>query len=853
MKRFTILLLLILPVSLVFSQATTKPKAKTTQQSATKKPAGATKGKSTDKKGDVPVKPGKIAADKIDTFKLQVIPLVKFFESSLNFLTDKRNSVGEKKTIITQSYLKWCWDPEVQVEDDLDENRLVPLYKDMPAYLTDVDFFFKQAKFKYDIQDISVETTSQGYTFFKVTANRNLNGVLVTGDSVNSNKVRYIEINYDSVKQQLKIVSVYTTKLNEKDDMRNWWNTLPLAWKKILGSGKELAEGISLDQIESFNDTVALIGGTPTPIDGSLFYQSLTSIIRADQLDLSGDPDVLSLEPVSKLSELTVVNIAGTKVTDLMPLRNMNKLADLNISRTGVSTIDPLRYCSQISRLNISRTLISDLSVVSTYQLLEQADISGTRDTSLIALAGMTKLKRLSCSRMDIRDLSPLSDIKTLEVLDFSATKVKSLEPLKGLTNLQEIHFDSTAISDLSPLDGITTLSLVFCNNSGVGQKEALAFLQQHPGVSLIYETKSLSEWWAAMSQDWHNTFSLTMTLSDPPTSGELHKLILNDSINITGRMSITTLDPLKKLILLENLQCKSSGISDLTPLKDLSELKILNVSNTAVASVEPLKESSRLELLNLDFTGVGNVSPLAGLENLRIIYADNSKLDFEDAISFADQNKGCVLVCQTAAITDWWNTLDKSWKEVLARNSGAGGTPDKLQFARIAMLDSVDVTENFQITDLQPLTFLKRLRVLRFTGTGIANLEPATRMASLRVLRFPGNPKITDLTPLNSMTKLKELDFSTTQVEDLEALQNMVKLEVLKFNNTRVKNLKYLEKLVNLTDLEFANTRANSIDVCYNMKKLKSLKIFNTSIREKKVEEFKAANPGCEVVFFSK
>ena len=71
--------------------------------------------------------------------------LVKFFEGTLNFLADKSNPVKEKKTIITESYLKYFWDAKVQVEDDLDENRKVTLYKDIPAYLTDVDFFFKKA------------------------------------------------------------------------------------------------------------------------------------------------------------------------------------------------------------------------------------------------------------------------------------------------------------------------------------------------------------------------------------------------------------------------------------------------------------------------------------------------------------------------------------------------------------------------------------------------------------------------------------------------------------------------------------------------------------------------------------
>jgi len=47
--------------------------------------------------------------------------------------------------------------------------------------------------------------------------------------------VRYLEINYDEKNQQLKIVSIYTTKLNEKDDLRNWWNGLSQGWQQKLG------------------------------------------------------------------------------------------------------------------------------------------------------------------------------------------------------------------------------------------------------------------------------------------------------------------------------------------------------------------------------------------------------------------------------------------------------------------------------------------------------------------------------------------------------------------------------------------------------------------------------------------
>jgi len=263
MNKFIILMILAVSVGilpLLAQTKTTTAKKQTTSKSksgTTQKKSGSTPQKKqplTGKEDPSKPKAGQIAANKVDTFRVQVTPLIKFFESSLNFIGDRRNTVNEKQKIISQSYLKWCWDEEVQIEDDLDENRLVPLYKDMPAYLSDVDFFFKSVKFLYTIQDVTVETDQQGLTYFKATANRSLKGITINGDSVNSNKVRYIEINFDSVRQQLKIVSVYTTKLNEKDDLRNWWNGLSPTWKAILAKDMNLEGTLPMEQIENFSN-----------------------------------------------------------------------------------------------------------------------------------------------------------------------------------------------------------------------------------------------------------------------------------------------------------------------------------------------------------------------------------------------------------------------------------------------------------------------------------------------------------------------------------------------------------------------------------------------------------------------
>jgi Leucine-rich repeat (LRR) protein len=856
MRKILLLVLLVACVGIIpvtaQKKATTSKTRATTSKTAQKKPGATTKKQagSTVKPALVKAKAGMIEASKIDTFKLQVLPLVKFFESSLNFLADPRNAVNEKQTIISQSYLKWCWDEEVQVEDDLDENRLVPLYKDIPAYLTDVSFFFKSAKFNYTVQDVSVDAGQDGLTYFRVTANRNLRGLTVNDDSVNSNKVRYIEMNFDSVKQQLKIVSVYTTKLNEREDLRNWWNALSHDWKVILSENMSLEGTMPMSQIDSFNDTVAMIGGQRTLIMGSEFYKYLGQIVHAQSIDLSGAKTITSLEPLNKLSNLKNVNVSGIPVDDLMPLRNLNKLETLDISNTDVDKLEPLRYCILINQLRMRGTPVSDLSLVPTFKSLSILDISGTRITSLDPVMELANLKDLRINHTGIRDISPLSGLTSLEMLNISSTPIDKLDALKNLSNLQILMSDSTGIRSLAPLDNLTLLKRVYCNNSRIDQKEALVFLKKHPETSLVYASKELAAWWKGMTPEWQNLFNFYQKIDKQPTTEQLHSLALVDSISITGRMTMNTLDPLSKLILLRNLQCQSTGITSLDPLSGLTELKVINASNTKVADLKPLSGLGNLEILNLDNTAVTDLSPLYGLKKLQFVFADNTPVNAGEADKFAAQNPGALLVFQTFENAEWWKNLSQTWKDVFLQHIGLKGQPDKNLLQQIAGLTKVSISENFQVTDLAPLQHLTRLTELQFSGTSVAKLDPVAQMTQLQVLRFPKNP-VSDLTPVTGLSHLKELDFSNTQVEDLDALQNMVQLEVLKFSGTQVKNLKYLQRLVNLKVIEFYNSRVGNVDVLDGMNKLETVKMFNTKVSQKRVDKLKMTHSKCEIVFY--
>lgn len=83
--------------------------------------------------------------------------MMKYLEETLSFIGNPGNTPQEKDIIFKDSYAKIFVDNKVQIEDDLDENRMMPIYKDVQAYLKDIDFFFDSIAFSFDIKDIETK------------------------------------------------------------------------------------------------------------------------------------------------------------------------------------------------------------------------------------------------------------------------------------------------------------------------------------------------------------------------------------------------------------------------------------------------------------------------------------------------------------------------------------------------------------------------------------------------------------------------------------------------------------------------------------------------------------------------
>lgn len=692
----------------------------------------------------------------------RVRSIISFLEYLLNTLGDADTPASEKDVIVRESYTKVFRDSKVQVEDDLDDSRKVITNKDVPAYLKDVDFFFQDAKFELVVESLQKEERGEGDAYYKVTLTRRLSATTTDGKKVNNTQPRFIEINYDHEKGDLKVASIYTNLYDERIALRGWWDHLSLEWKGIFKRKAGLQEGDSLD------------------------LPGIRSAMASSELDLSGNHFIRDVEPLYPLAGLATLNLAGTGVKDLSPLRNLVELKSLDLRNTQVSDLTPLKYSTKLERLFLSNTPVQDISVVHQMPHLRELNLRKTQVADLTALQGLNELVDLDAGSTPLTGIPSLSEMKSLTFLNLSRTATGDLSSLAGLENLKELHLDSTQVrdvanlaklanleiihlsatqvADLAPLRKLGKLRKVYCDRSRVDREEAEKFSAANPKTLIIYDSEDLSQWWNGLSTSWQESIMKTSGIrSEMPSREELAVLTRIDSLNIGGIRDIVNLEPVKMFPNLEVLIASNTGITGIAPLRGRTGLRILDVSNTDVKDILTVVQLPGLKTLKADNCLVANIDfKSTGLERF---YVDGTQIDDLQARLFLEKNPGTLLVYKTRRLNQWWNALPPGWKEIFERQAGSRAATTEMLHRLVA---SQKITgEGLPVGDLDALGEFIQLKELHLSNVSISKVSLQPNLKELRSLHITGSPLI-DVESLTQFRGLEELDISNTPVEDI-------------------------------------------------------------------------------------
>ena len=817
-----------------------------------------------------------LSNSEIEEYSNQIRVMVKYLEETFSFIGDPEASAQEKDIVFKESYAKIFRDNEVQIEDDLDNNRSTYINKDVQAYLKDIDFFFKDVKFTFKIDDIKPQKAENGETYFKVTMMRTLVGHSIMGDSVNDSRKRYMEINVDPLKKDLKIASIYTTKLNENEELRMWWNRMPAAWKAYFGSEKYLPDSTCLKDVNHiYRDSIVVVDDSlkehTIACNMTVLYENLTSLTKITDINIRNNKLISTLDPLYEFSELQNLDCSNTNVDDIYPIRNLNKINSLNISNTAITNISDLRYTNDIkdfradsirlsdieiiglyhklTYLSLAGTDVENVSILSECESLTDLDLSGSKLMSLDSVNLPVSLRYLNISNTGITDLTPLQSLENLQMLIIDNTPVTDLSPIGTLNKLNELQCRNTSISDIMPLKDIPTLIRIYCDNSLIDAEKANEFqnASQH-NVMVIYETQALLDWWEGLHVTWRKVFSTQNNTSLNPSPEELHTIISMKTLTLDNPVFMDAM-PIERLTNLERLNIENTKIVDLTPLHGLLNLKYLNIKNTKIKDLTPIGNLNNLIEINIENTGVSDLSPLCNMSHLNKVFADNSKVTAEQAFNLKLVQPRVMIIYQTEELKKWWDRLDNGWREVFRSIVDVDSNHNAEQLQSVADIEEIEVDTKIVIQNLEPLKCLNMLKSLTINDNHIADLSPLSNLKLLKELKVNGNA-INDLTPLAGLKTLEVLSIENTNVTDINALENLSNLRVLSIANTSIKNIKVMAKCTALEELNIANTNIRTLAPVEKIGTLKYIKAFNTRVKNKEIEALRTKRPDLNIIY---
>ena len=128
------------------------------------------------------------------------------------------------------------------------------------------------------------------------------------------------------------------------------------------------------------------------------------------------------------------------------------------------------------------------------------------------------------------------------------------------------------------------------------------------------------------------------------------------------------------------------------------------------------------------------------------------------------------------------------------------------------------------RISDLSPLSELKKLRHLRITAAEVSDLTSLSGVVSLKSLDLPRN-KIHDVSPLKNLTNLEELFLYQNDISDISPLLHLPNLRVLDVSSNNISIIPDFSGSSNLEDLGLFG---NKIDDNSNLESFSGIEYVN-------------------------
>ena len=406
-------------------------------------------------------------------------------------------------------------------------------------------------------------------------------------------------------------------------------------------------------------------------------------------------------------------------------------------------------------------------------------DLSSSSISSIKGIKAFKNLKAVNLSSNSITDISPIKDLSKLTDINFSFNyELKDISVVKGLSNLQKINFYYDKVADITPIKDLKNLTEInFSNNDPIN------------------------------GDKWQDNINVLKTANWNLTDLKLSGIKIGDNLKLVSKFKnlkhfeavssgIKTVEPLKDLTSLTNLNLESNNIENIGDLSKLTKLTSLNlnynnnISNISVLSnfkdlndfriarnnitdISSIADLHKLTVLWLNDNKISNTAPLRNLSDLSLLYIGGNKLNNDNLKDFINMSSIVCLWFENNNITDISTLKD---------------------LKNVANINSLKIDDN-KISDISPLKSLTSLEDLYANGGNISDISPLKDLEKLRIVEISHN-NISDITPLGDLKNLSSVDLSYNKISDISPLKDATGLWTLNVHDNKITDYTPLNKL---------------------------------------------------------
>jgi len=287
--------------------------------------------------------------------------------------------------------------------------------------------------------------------------------------------------------------------------------------------------------------------------------------------------------------------------------------------------------------------------------------------------------------------------------------------------------------------------------------------------------------------------------------------------ITLTKEAPQETMDALKSLDWVTEIEIQSHLVNDLSALASFKHLKSVRLQSMEMAKktpldLAPLTEAAELEEFNSYATPVTGLDALAGKENLKVVSLYMAAVD---SIAFLMESPNV---------------------EELELYGSRHTFPDYTPVAGLRNLKKLGIYMNKQAVD-EKLAVLSELTTLEAISMSnckeVTTLDFLANSKGMTKVRALWCDELKDLSALNGMVQMERLELHSAKAEDFRFLSDMTQLQNLNLENTSFSDLSLLPPGAPLVRLNLDNTSVTSLEGIQNYPKLSRLDFSRTEIRD--------------------